>query len=333
MSFITEIESATYLVLTEELAAPLNQVAMPSFAGDREGEQKFITWEANGVLNAVLDTVQSQANRIEPIFEQLPDLVPASVVTYPNGVKRPLLQIAHRCADPLIRYHFDNELRELKAGNSVPLAKRNPTALLFGLDVRTLWVKQQRIITSTIVASNVYRRPSGSSLNPDVDDETKQILIEKTGMKASEIGVDQVPTYTNDSGILDTTSATITRKVAFPLTLLNPYPETLKNYIKGLGLVAMLHPLPLNLRSGAELVRKSRKLEAYNDAECSVKQVALTNAYGEAIKFARDAAKAFGIGSPETLVVDIARVVSAAKGQAERKAEKKDSKKKGATTK
>jgi CRISPR-associated protein Csb1 len=323
MSLMKEIENATYLVLTEELYSPTHQVTMPSYAGDREGEQKFVTWKDTNGMNAMLDSVQSQANRMEPIFKTYDDLVPATVVKYPNGSEKSLLDISHRCADPLIRYHFDDELRELKAGNAVRLAKRNPTALLFGLDARTLWVKQQRLITSMIEVRNAYRLPHGSSLNPDVDEETKRMLVEQTGMKASEIGVDQVPTFSELSGVLDTTSATITRRVAFPISLLDIYQPILRDYLKGLGLVAMLHPLPLNLRSGTELVRKSRVLEAYDDNTLSSKHVPLDSAFEDALQYARAAAKTFGIGKPEILVIDVKRVVEGAKAQSERKAAKK----------
>jgi CRISPR-associated protein Csb1 len=313
---LNNIEKSTYLLLTEKLVAPLQRVNMPSYAGAKKGEQCFVTWKSpNGSINAQLDSIQSQANRIEPVFEQYAELVPAIQVEYPNGTKLPLLEEPHRAAAPMIRYYFTSELEALKGGDAAPLARRNPTALIFGLDARTMWVKQQRIITSTIEVRGAVRRPSGSSLSSPLDDETRQQLVEVTGMDASEIGIDQVPVFKEDSGTLDTTDATIVRRTEFPLTLLDKYEPVLRDYLKGLALVAFLYPIPLTLRSGTSLVRQSRTLEAFSDFELTSKQVSLDGAFEDALAFARTAAQQFGIGQAETLVVDVKKVEEGAKAQ------------------
>ena len=329
MNFLKEIEKSTYLLLTEELLAPIGQVNLPSYAapaGDKDDSPRHITWGSNGTTSALLDSVQSQNNRIEPLFAKYPELVPASTVQYPNGTLLSLLQEPHRAAAPLIRNYFIAELEALKSGNAEPLAKRNPTAFIFGLDARTMWVKLQRIITATITATGIARRPSGSSLSSNLDDETRQQLAEKTGMKPSEIGVDQVCTYTERSGTVDTSSATITRRVEFPLSLLDGYPQPLQHYLKGLALVALLYPVPLNLRSGTSLVRRSRTLEAFSDFGLSAKAINLDGAFDEALAYARASATVFGIGQPEILVVDTAAIAQTAKENTERKAVKKAAK-------
>jgi len=323
MGLLKDIENSTYLLLTEQLAAPLQQVNMPSYAGEKDGEQKFVAWNGTSSgVNAVLDSVQSQANRIEPIFAKYPELVPNSKIVYPNGTELSLLEEPHRAAAPLIRYYFSDELARFKAGDAVPLARRNPTALIFGLDARTEWVKQQRIVTSTIEVRGATRRPSGSSLSSPLDPETRQELVEKTGMKASELGADQVPVYNQCSGTLDTTDATIVRRIELPLTLLDKYEQPLRDYLKGLSLVAFLYQIPLNLRSGTSLVRQSRTLTAFSDLELTSKQVSLDGAFEDALSFARAAATAFGIGKAETLVIDLKKVVEGAKAQGEKKAKK-----------
>ena len=45
MNFIESIANATHLVLTENLAAPLGQANMPSYAGEKDGDPpRFVTW-------------------------------------------------------------------------------------------------------------------------------------------------------------------------------------------------------------------------------------------------------------------------------------------------
>src|SRR2546422_11452059 len=134
MKLIEDIEKATHLLLTEKLIAPLGQVNMPSYAGEKDGAPpQFVTWVSkDGFINATLDSIQSQMNRIEPIFAKFPELVPDTKVVYPN-VTLGLVEVPHRAADPAIRYHFADEIEALAAGKSEPLAKPNPTSLVVGL--------------------------------------------------------------------------------------------------------------------------------------------------------------------------------------------------------
>jgi hypothetical protein len=125
MGLLKDIENSTYLLLTEQLAAPLQQVNMPSYGSgiETDKEPKYLEWDSNGTVNAQLDSVQSQANRIEPVFEKFPELVPNSTVVYPNGTTLPLLKEPHRAAAPMIRYYFTAELQSLKAGDAFRLAR------------------------------------------------------------------------------------------------------------------------------------------------------------------------------------------------------------------
>src|SRR2546425_3328211 len=58
---------------------------------------------------AVIDSVQSQANRLEGIFTQPPysTLVPQVTVEQTDGIKN-LLEIGHRLADAVVRYSDAN---------------------------------------------------------------------------------------------------------------------------------------------------------------------------------------------------------------------------------
>ena len=131
MNFIESISGASHLLLVETLVAPLGQVNMPSYAGAEKGDPpRFVQWSnQDGTINANLDSIPSQANRIEPIFSKYPDLVPESKVVYPNATLG-LGDVPHRAADPAIRYFFAKELEALAKGDAQAIAKRNPTALL-----------------------------------------------------------------------------------------------------------------------------------------------------------------------------------------------------------
>jgi CRISPR-associated protein Csb1 len=113
----------------------------------------------------LIDSVGSQANRMEPVFKQEPysALVPRRVVTMKNGDEVNLLDVGHRAADAAVRFSknlgpklwaaFD-EIK--KHGDCSALAKLAPTSLVFGVwDSRATGVKIQRIVRSVIRAYDV----------------------------------------------------------------------------------------------------------------------------------------------------------------------------------
>lgn len=128
---------------------------------------------ADGTRVATIDTVGSQANRLEPIFKStgkssegnelnaLADLVPQVEIVLPRAggkkgkkkevqpgeayladhvEKRSLLDLAHRSADAVVRAsptlagHIDDAFMALhNKGNAAPLAAIAPTSLVFGV--------------------------------------------------------------------------------------------------------------------------------------------------------------------------------------------------------
>src|ERR1700677_2506788 len=118
----------------------------------------------DGTNVCLVDSVGSQANRIEPIFTQsdYAGLVPQIVVTFPEkGLKLNLLLANHRAADAIVRCSaYEQQLRqafqEVLRGNSEPLAKIAPTSLVFGVwDSRDTSAKLPRLLSSTIRAFNI----------------------------------------------------------------------------------------------------------------------------------------------------------------------------------
>src|SRR5579883_2948867 len=92
----------------------------------------------DGTKVCLIDSVGSQANRMEPIFKRAAyrDLVP-QVVIKAGGSEVNLLDAGHRAADAIVRFSdLRSELRDafnrLKAGDAEPMAKLAPTSLVFG---------------------------------------------------------------------------------------------------------------------------------------------------------------------------------------------------------
>jgi CRISPR-associated protein Csb1 len=312
------------LVLTEKLIAPLGQVAPPSYAGERKGDPpRYVEWKSDdGRLNALLDSIQSQANRIEPIFANYPDLVPDIKVVYPDKAVS-LVNVPHRAADATLKYHFRDELTALHKGDMVPLGKRNGTALLFGLyDSRGTGERLDRMITAAVVARGVARVPKAATKTELLAPEDREKLG-FTKDKLSEYGIGEVPNY-HESGVLDAQNAEIERRVVFDLSLLSRLNDSkLREYVKGLGLVALLHPVNMRLRSGTSLAVANRSLGAYKHCAEMI-EVELDDALDDALGFARRAAQAFGIAKPETIEIDVKQI---AKGLREWRGENEEAEK------
>jgi CRISPR-associated protein Csb1 len=326
MTFINNVKNAVALKVTENLVSLYPYVKMPSYAADKNSDvSRYPAWSAgeNGTVNALLDSVQSQNNRIEPIFNMYPELVPASTVVYPSKTIM-LTEVPHRASDPAIRYHFATELEQLAAGKPKPLAKRNPTALIFGLwDSRATQVKVPRALEATISVRNAVNQPTAASLSTPFTDDERAEIAEK-GLKPSEIGVDQIPVF-SECGALDVTGAKIERTVTLSILVLGRFksdPE-LYDYLLGLALVAAMSPISFNLRSGTMLNRASRKVELYHDLQPTTP---LDVDFDETLAFARMSAKVFGIGPAEIFKVDVDKIVADAKQKSAKTKESKQKK-------
>ena len=131
-------------------------------AGDGFPGGYNIDGDANGANVCLIDTVGSQANRIEPLFaeEKYKSLVPQIVVE--AGEKEVnLLEAGHRAGDAIVRCSelqqtLQDAFKAVLKGDATPLAKIAPTSLVFGVwDSRDTQAKLPRLIASTIRAFNV----------------------------------------------------------------------------------------------------------------------------------------------------------------------------------
>lgn len=319
MSFVEKVKKSKAIRVTESLVSMSSSVKLPSYAGDEKSDSsRFVTWNNN----AVLDSVQSQANRIEAVFTQYPELVPATQVVYPDTTVA-LVEVPHRAADPAISYYFKQELDSLISKPEL-LAKRAPTSFLFGLcDIRGgRNIRLTRAVSSDVIVRNGTTRPAASSLSTPFSNEVRADFAEKLsehGLTGAEIGVEQIPSY-SERGTVDVSQATIERTAVFSLEVFDRYKSNaaLHDYLVGLALVALLAPTSSVLRSGTTLVRQSRKVEIFTDLK-PVEVVEENELFNGVLEFAKAAAKKFGIGQAETLNVDITAIIANAKTGSETK--------------
>ena len=127
----------------------------------------------------LIDSVGSQANRIEPVFKQgrYAALVPQWVVTMKNGDTVNLLDAGHRAADAVVRFSKNlgpqlwAAFEDVKKNRDCSaLARLAPTSLVFGVwDSRATGVKIQRIVRSTIRAYDVTKAKRSAIYQPAYD--------------------------------------------------------------------------------------------------------------------------------------------------------------------
>ena len=138
---------------------------------------------SDGSKVAVIDSVGSQANRMEPVFlrkrtdepkNPRASLVPQIEVEY-DGEKPPvsILEAGHRLGDAVIRSTAlkDRACKAFKAfldqDDVAPLAKLAPTSIVFGVwDSRGTQAKLPRIVQSTIRAEDVDVLTRSAQYNP-----------------------------------------------------------------------------------------------------------------------------------------------------------------------
>lgn len=228
----------------------------------------------DGTNSCEIDSPQSQANRIEPEFKKpgTRDLVPQieiRVGTDPtNATTVNLLDAGHRAADAVVRMSslaslFHTAFLDAKAGNHFTLATIAPTSLLFGVwDSRSTQVKLQRVLKSSIRASNVRECTRSAQFSPAAD----YVAAGATGAaldqdSLSSEGMKHALAIQKAGGVMLTLPASkLTRTVNLNLVALRalragdaPHTDALQHYILGLALLAATLDPDLNLREGCNL--------------------------------------------------------------------------------
>jgi len=296
----------------------------PTFAA-AENSKEFpggynINEMSNGENVCLIDSVGSQANRIEPMFAtgDYAALVPQLIVEAGER-KVSILEAGHRAGDAIVRCtelkdNLHEAFQELKKGNAVPLAKLAPTSLVFGVwDSRDTQAKAPRLLMATIRAFNVAKLTRSAQYNPAVEYVEEGMLDateDKDALKAySERGFRHVPASATHGGVI--AKGDIRREVTLQLAALrllrgptDDDTRKLRAYLLGLALVAFTKPAVGFLRQGCNLVLDGdRKPEAQVVFPDGRREAAgLTRE--AALAFAKQAAAAFGVGESKTVKFD-----------------------------
>jgi len=294
----------------------------PNQGADRDKE-KFqggynIDFFPDGTNVCLIDSVGSQANRIEPLFaaSAYADLVPQIIVTFPDhGLRLNLLHANHRAADAIIRCSplekgLRTAFREVLRGNAEQLAKIAPTSLVFGVwDSRDTSAKLPRLLASTIRAFNVrvHSRSANFLTQMTIDLAKLDILPDAE----SKDGFANALASKAPGGVQLMQTGSIRRDATVGLAALRRLTvlegdgkvnaertTALRRYILGLTLVAVTAPRDSYLRQGCNLVPDVDRPKESKVVNLDGSRSDFQLPHEEAIGFARAAMSAFGI-SPE----------------------------------
>ena len=282
--------------------------------------------EKSGRNIALIDSVGSQANRIEPMFAEAEyaDLIPQ--ITIKAGEKTVnLLDAGHRAGDAIVRCselkkELQDAFKEVLKGNAIPIAHIAPTSLVFGVwDSRDTQAKLPRLISSTIRAYNVRKLTrsaqywAGASSNPVTIYDNEAVLgpiKDKKDLDArSAAGYTHIPSTGGHGGVI--ADGGIRRDAVLALSALKllkagDEEETrkLQRYILGLALVAFTR-LPLGYyRQGTILVLDPDSKKDFSAVGLDGKKTPCTISHDAALAYAQKVAKDFGVGQSRNVEFD-----------------------------
>ena len=326
-------------------------VLFPATFAAAEDKSRFpggynIDGDPTGTNVCLIDSVGSQANRVEPLFagEKYRHLIPQIVVRAGERAVN-LLEAGHRAGDALVRcsalqQELQDAFKTLLRGNAEPLAKIAPTSIVFGVwDSRDTQAKLPRLFGSTIRAFDVRKLTRSAQFNPATEFVNDKLLdepVDKATRDAyAERGFIHVPASGSHGGVIATGG--VRRDATLGLAALRllfvgadqANTLALRRYILGLALTAFTYNPSGYLRQGCQLVldpgrAKERELvEVFADGERKPAKVT----HDAALKYATEAAKAFGVGESRTVAFDKERAKKDVKAEGETKTKGKKGKK------
>ncbi len=270
---------------------------------------------SDGTKVVTIDSVGSQANRIEPIFKRDPyaALVPQVEIGYGNEKVLSILEAGHRLGDAVIR---STELQGpaqqafrllLDSSDASAIAKLAPTSLVFGVwDSRDTQAKLPRIVQSTVRAWDVSPLHRSAQYNPALDYAALEVFSEEDKQKAegkaesplAQRGFVHVPATGALGGVV--ARGPIVRDVAVNLVALRRLNGengvALRRYILGLALVAAIEPMDAFLRQGCLLVADTGTPAQWTLVGRKGERTAVNLDENVVQAYALSAAKAFGVG-------------------------------------
>jgi len=303
-------------------------------AGDNFAGGYNIDPNSGGINVCLVDSVGSQANRIEPLFaeEKYKHLIP-QIVVKAGDKEVNLLDAGHRAGDALVRCSslqktLQDAFKSVLNGDAGPLAKIAPTSLVFGVwDSRDTQAKLPRIVASTIRAYNVRKLTRSAQFNPATEFVNDKLLDEPTDKATkdayAERGFIHVPASGSHGGVI--ADGGIRRDATLGLAALRllfagkdePKTLALRRYILGLALTAFTHNPSGYLRQGCLLVVNPAEPREFVEVLPTGERKPATITHADALQYATEAAKAFGVGESQTVEFDRDRAKRDVKGESD----------------
>jgi len=278
---------------------------------------------SDGTKVATIDSVGSQANRLEPIFKPSPDgqtenllaaLVPQITIDIGNNATVSILDAGHRLGDAIIRSSTLKEAARnafelyLKAADASALAKLAPTSLVFGVwDSRDTYAKLPRVLQSVIRAWDVTELTRSAQYCPPIDYSVLDVFSDDEKAKQegdpksplAKRGFVHVPAGSAPGGVV--ARGPIVRDVTVNLVALRRLSSgndgaTLRRYVLGLSLVAATEPGDGFLRQGCLLTPDPSAPAEWTQVNRDGHRVPVVLEPEIVRTYANDAARAFGVG-------------------------------------
>jgi CRISPR-associated protein Csb1 len=295
----------------------------PTYAQDERDKKRSpytIDELADGTKVAQIDTVGSQANRMEPLFRKarpgqdnpLAKVVPQIEIDIGDERTVSILDAGHRLGDAIIRAsELAEKAKEAFAayrerGDASKIARLAPTTLVFGAwDSRGEGAKLSRIVSATIRAWDVDELTRSAQYVPAIDYSKLEVFSDEEKQKAegdaksplAKRGFVAVPSVGSHGGVV--ARGPIYRDVTVNLVALRQLDgengEKMRRYILALALLAATEPQDGFLRQGCLLTLDPDSPSQWMTVERSGTRSPLTFDSGMLKNYATDAAKAFGI--------------------------------------
>ncbi len=271
----------------------------------------------------LIDSVGSQANRMEPLFKCKPysELVPqiqVHVKTKATYQKFHLFDAGHRIADALARCsellgEINDAFLEVKLGKYESLARLAPTSLVFGVwDSRGTHVKLPRVVRSTIRALNVHELTRSATYFPAINYDTIGIGGGDGDKKASTAGLAGALDSSAPGGVLLDDNSKVIREAVLSLSALRAIRDDsdentlkLRRYILGLSLVMFTAPQEALLRMGCELTADPNNPAIWEQVVCTGERESFELKHEDALEFAKAATKDFGVAEDRIVDFDV----------------------------
>ena len=283
--------------------------------GDKKPRYNLDGPEGNRAVACAIDSIGSQANRVEPLFkrDRYKHLVSQIVVSHGGGSTN-LLDAGHRIADAIVRFSellvdIHNAFAAYRDGNPEPMAKLAPTSIVFGAwDSRGTQIKIPRLINLRIDATDVERRSRSAQYVPATDYVGNGLIDEVDESTGSDLGFAAVPA----SGLGGVrVRGEIVRTGNLNLATLQflgngSEPTDLQRYILGLTLVSLtvFENSAFTLRQGCQLVGHPEKQRTLKTVIASGKEGDCSLTPDDALEFASQTAANFGVGPSRTVAFD-----------------------------